>query len=217
MLFVANADANNVAVFNVADRDDAKPLGFIPVGWYPTSVRFNAGRQAPLRRQRQGHLAEVQPQRAAAVSQRPRAGRVHRRPVPRHAEHDPAAEPGADGPLQPAGLRVQPAAGRRRRDWRRSGRQPDPGEARRSLADQVRHLHHQGEPHLRSGLRRHEGRQRRSDPVPLPRDRSRRTTTSWPASSCCSTTSTSTAKCPPTATNGRWAPTPPISSRRSGR
>ncbi len=42
MLFVANADANNVAVFNVADRDDARPLGFIPVGWYPTSVRFNA-------------------------------------------------------------------------------------------------------------------------------------------------------------------------------
>lgn len=41
MLFVANADANNVAVFNVADRDAAKPLGFIPVGWYPTSVRFN--------------------------------------------------------------------------------------------------------------------------------------------------------------------------------
>jgi len=41
MLFVANADANNVAVFNVADPKVAKPLGFIPVGWYPTSVRFN--------------------------------------------------------------------------------------------------------------------------------------------------------------------------------
>jgi DNA-binding beta-propeller fold protein YncE len=41
MLFVANADANNVAVFNVSDRDDAKPMGFIPVGWYPTAVRFN--------------------------------------------------------------------------------------------------------------------------------------------------------------------------------
>src|SRR5205085_5889166 len=41
MLFVANADANNVAVFNVADRDGAKPLGFIPAGWYPTSVRYN--------------------------------------------------------------------------------------------------------------------------------------------------------------------------------
>jgi hypothetical protein len=42
VLFVANADANNVAVFNVADRRRAKPLGFIPVGWYPTSVRYSA-------------------------------------------------------------------------------------------------------------------------------------------------------------------------------
>src|SRR5262249_21695436 len=41
MLFVANADANNLAVFNVAERGSAKPLGFIPTGWYPTSVRFN--------------------------------------------------------------------------------------------------------------------------------------------------------------------------------
>ena len=41
MLFVANADANNLAVFNVSDRATAKPLGFIPTGWYPTSVRFN--------------------------------------------------------------------------------------------------------------------------------------------------------------------------------
>ena len=41
LLFVANADANNIAVFNVADRKTAKPLGFIPAGWYPTSVRFN--------------------------------------------------------------------------------------------------------------------------------------------------------------------------------
>jgi DNA-binding beta-propeller fold protein YncE len=42
MLFVANADANNVAVFNAADPAKAVPLGFIPVGWYPTSVRFAA-------------------------------------------------------------------------------------------------------------------------------------------------------------------------------
>ncbi len=41
LLFVANADANNVAVFNVAEPGRAKPLGFIPVGMYPTSVRFN--------------------------------------------------------------------------------------------------------------------------------------------------------------------------------
>jgi YVTN family beta-propeller protein len=42
MLFVANADANNIAVFNVAERGNARPLGFIPCGWYPTSVRVNA-------------------------------------------------------------------------------------------------------------------------------------------------------------------------------
>jgi DNA-binding beta-propeller fold protein YncE len=42
LLFVANADANNVAVFQVAKREHAQPLGFIPAGWYPTSVRFDA-------------------------------------------------------------------------------------------------------------------------------------------------------------------------------
>ncbi|MBA4066245.1 MAG: hypothetical protein C0501_21525 [Isosphaera sp.] len=41
LLFVANADANNLAVLNVSDPKTAKPLGFVPTGWYPTSVRFN--------------------------------------------------------------------------------------------------------------------------------------------------------------------------------
>jgi DNA-binding beta-propeller fold protein YncE len=41
ILFVANADANNLAVFNVKKPDDVQPMGFIPVGWYPTSVRYN--------------------------------------------------------------------------------------------------------------------------------------------------------------------------------
>jgi DNA-binding beta-propeller fold protein YncE len=41
MLFVANADANNLSVFNVSERGKAKGLGFIPSGWYPTSVRYN--------------------------------------------------------------------------------------------------------------------------------------------------------------------------------
>jgi YVTN family beta-propeller protein len=42
ILFVANADNNNIAVFNVSDAKTAKPMGFIPTGWYPTSVRYNA-------------------------------------------------------------------------------------------------------------------------------------------------------------------------------
>src|SRR5262249_29839794 len=42
LLFVGNANNNNIAVFNVSDPSHAKSLGFIPVGWYPTSVRLNA-------------------------------------------------------------------------------------------------------------------------------------------------------------------------------
>jgi sugar lactone lactonase YvrE len=39
MLFVANADTNNLAVVHVKEPGASAPLGFIPVGWYPTSVR----------------------------------------------------------------------------------------------------------------------------------------------------------------------------------
>ena len=38
-LFVANADNNTVAVFDVEQPGKSRSLGFIPVGWYPTSVR----------------------------------------------------------------------------------------------------------------------------------------------------------------------------------
>ena len=41
LLFVANADANNLAVLNVSTPGETKALGFIPTGWYPTSVRYN--------------------------------------------------------------------------------------------------------------------------------------------------------------------------------
>ncbi len=40
LLAVANADNNNLALFNVATPGAARALGFIPTGWYPTSVRF---------------------------------------------------------------------------------------------------------------------------------------------------------------------------------
>ncbi|MBI5385140.1 MAG: YncE family protein [Verrucomicrobia bacterium] len=38
-LFVANANINTVAVFDVSTPGRSRSLGFIPVGWYPTSVR----------------------------------------------------------------------------------------------------------------------------------------------------------------------------------
>ncbi|MCC6231116.1 MAG: beta-propeller fold lactonase family protein, partial [Verrucomicrobiales bacterium] len=39
LLFVANANINALAVFDVREVGKSKPLGFIPTGWYPTSVR----------------------------------------------------------------------------------------------------------------------------------------------------------------------------------
>lgn len=38
-LYIANADNNNVALVDVSKRREAKVKGFIPTGWYPTSVR----------------------------------------------------------------------------------------------------------------------------------------------------------------------------------
>jgi YVTN family beta-propeller protein len=38
-LFIANADNNLVAVFDVSTPGKSRSLGFIPVGWYPTSAR----------------------------------------------------------------------------------------------------------------------------------------------------------------------------------
>ena len=40
VLLVANSDNNNLAVFDVSQRGKSRSLGFIPTGWYPTSVRF---------------------------------------------------------------------------------------------------------------------------------------------------------------------------------
>jgi DNA-binding beta-propeller fold protein YncE len=42
MLYVANADNNSVAVFEVEERGKSRPLGFVPTGWYPTFVSTSA-------------------------------------------------------------------------------------------------------------------------------------------------------------------------------
>jgi YVTN family beta-propeller protein len=38
-LFIANADNNCLAVFEVEDKGKSRSLGYIPTGWYPTSVK----------------------------------------------------------------------------------------------------------------------------------------------------------------------------------
>lgn len=49
VLLIANADNNNVAMLDVSDAGHAKSLGFIPVGWFPTTVRFHGeGKDAKI-------------------------------------------------------------------------------------------------------------------------------------------------------------------------
>jgi YVTN family beta-propeller protein len=39
-LFIANADNNCLAVFDISEPGNSNALGFIPTGWYPTSVKI---------------------------------------------------------------------------------------------------------------------------------------------------------------------------------
>jgi DNA-binding beta-propeller fold protein YncE len=40
VLMVANADNNYLALFDISSPGESKSMGFIPVGWYPTSVKY---------------------------------------------------------------------------------------------------------------------------------------------------------------------------------
>jgi YVTN family beta-propeller protein len=42
MLFIANADNNTVAVVNISEAEEYNVMGFIPTGWYPTSLELSA-------------------------------------------------------------------------------------------------------------------------------------------------------------------------------
>ena len=41
LLYVANADNNDVAVVNIADRRHSDVLGFVPTGWYPSALALS--------------------------------------------------------------------------------------------------------------------------------------------------------------------------------
>jgi DNA-binding beta-propeller fold protein YncE len=71
MLFVANANINTVAVFDVSEIGKSRSLGFIPVGWYPTSVRVTPDGKRLLVAKRQRELFR----RAIATARRPEGKR----------------------------------------------------------------------------------------------------------------------------------------------
>ena len=126
-LYIANADNNNIAVMDVAIPGRAQSRGFIPVGWYPTSVRLTPDGKHLLVANGKGTTPKANrngPRPAA--SRRDHRG-VHRQPVPRHAERDQDAG-GRGGAAQAdrEGLSVQPIARRPAARRRAAGRQPHP-------------------------------------------------------------------------------------------
>ena len=60
-LYVANADNNYVTVIDVSVPGNAKSLGFVPVGWYPTSVKVPPSRDVLLVANGKGELSRANP------------------------------------------------------------------------------------------------------------------------------------------------------------
>lgn len=61
LLFVANANINTLAVFDVKTPGKAESLGFIPVGWYPTSVRVTPDGRTLLVANGKGRISKANP------------------------------------------------------------------------------------------------------------------------------------------------------------
>lgn len=60
-LYVANANINAVGVFDVTTPGKSRSLGFIPTGWYPTSVRVTPDGKRLLITNGKGHVAKANP------------------------------------------------------------------------------------------------------------------------------------------------------------
>lgn len=61
LLFVANADNNMLAVFDVRKPGRSRSIGFIPTGWYPTSVRVTPDGQRLLVANGKGFASKPNP------------------------------------------------------------------------------------------------------------------------------------------------------------
>lgn len=72
VLFAANAGNNNVAVFNIEELGKSSSLGFIPAGWYPTSVRLSANGENILIANGKGLTSRPNPQGPAPGKELPR-------------------------------------------------------------------------------------------------------------------------------------------------
>ena len=217
-LLVASADNNTVAVVDIREPGRSAVEGFIPTGWYPTAAQFSKDGSNIYVLSGQGADVVGQPAR------QPGGGaRLRRRPVlGRHAAGFAVDRAGArrshaagddEDRLQPDAAdergRAHAAVGGRRVPHPEEGRET-PRPSSTSSTSSARTA-----PTIRSWATSNGGTATRT--CACSARRSRRTRMPSRGSSSCSTTSTSMPRSATTATRTRRVPTPPTSSRRSGR
>ena len=179
-------------------RRAADVRGFIPTGWYPTGGARAGGRAAGGPERARAAIvsepegAESDPAGRAPSNEGVRAEEYVGQHADRHGVVRADSYRRAARSLYPDGAGELAVRRQQAGQRRYSARGADSIEAGRAVADRARHLHRQGESHLRSGAGRYERGQRRRVAGAVRRAASRPTCTSWRASSCCSTTSTST-------------------------
>ncbi len=114
VLAIANADNNNLAMIDVSRPGASHSLGFIPVGWYPTSVRFsNDGKQIYVANGKGiKPMANPNGPKPLGKKQKGKPERIYRRPAARHAQHHRRPFAGRHGSLHGPSLRRQSVAER---------------------------------------------------------------------------------------------------------
>ncbi len=161
-LYVANADNNDVCVIDVSKPGESKVKGFIPTGWYPTSIHISPDGKKLIVGSGKG------------VGSHPNPGKV--KPAAPVAPADykfqyigaqlngflSFVDVPDDPQLQKYSQQVYAnTPGAIIKTAQLSEGTAVPTQCRRTLTHQAYRLHHQREPHLRSGIRRHSQRQRR--------------------------------------------------------
>ena len=163
---------NCIAVVNVATRGQSHVLGFIPAGWYPSSLYLSPSRKLYIGNSK-GLAAHANPEGPNSPLGKARGrntqsikhiqkGTVNiisvaslRQEIKKWTAQVYDNVPYTDDLL----VRAKPPKSPHHRAQRQRPGQPH----------QARHLRDQGEPHLRPGLRRHEAGQRRRAPGHLRR------------------------------------------------
>ena len=160
MLYVANADNNCVAAIDIESPRRSEVKGFIPTGWYPTSIAMTPDGKQLLVGVGKGNQTQAnRPAQATldALLAKPREGGYRDIPikhvgttlsgalsivdVPDDAELASYTSPGLSQ-LSLLRRAFERGPGGERAE------NGDSGQSRRPLADPARDLHHQGEPHL---------------------------------------------------------------------